>query len=313
MGEGIQSIGVADLQIGDVLLSEGDSELSRAIRSLDGGRYSHGGLWAGEALIESTLPVVRGASLAEVAEHALIIDVYRHHTAERARPDVVAAARRYLARPYGALNLGLSTMVVALSTLMPGEWSSLNLLYGAGNLKRIAGLLRAGVHTELQTPQVTCVELVGRAFSEAAAPLSIYLEGHGRFDPLEFLQAVRALVERVRAAPPRGDLELELEPPAAQIEWLDELESRVAAGSEAPVEDPNAWRQIRQEWATDLGLEIASLPADTKVVAPLLELSAAEIRATRLVVGRTWVPELLTPRQLERSPELELLGRIHQR
>jgi Permuted papain-like amidase enzyme, YaeF/YiiX, C92 family len=308
VGEGIQSIGVADLQMGDVLLSEGDSELSRAIRSLDGGRYSHAGLWAGEALIESTLPVVRCASLAEAAEHALVIDVYRHRTAERVRPAVLDAARGYLSRPYGALNLGLSTLVVALSTLMPGEWSSLNLLYGAGNLKRIAGLLRATVAAELRSPQVTCVELVGRAFSEASASLSIHLEGHGRFDALEFLKAVRGLVERMRDAEPD---ELEVALPATELQWLVELESSVAAGQGAPAEDPNAWQGIRRQWATDLGMEAASLPADPE--SPLLELSAPEIRATRLVVGRTWVPELLTPRQLERSPELELRGRIHQR
>jgi hypothetical protein len=310
VGETIRSIGVGDLKIGDVLLSEGDSELSRAIRSLDGGRYSHAGLWVEDALIESTLPVVRTASLAEAAEHALVIDVYRHRAAERARPAVIEAARGYLSRPYGALNLGLSTLVVALSTLMPGEWSSLNLLYGAGNLKRIAGLLRTTVAAEVRSPQVTCVELVGRAFSEASAPLSIHLEGHGRFDALDFLKAVRGLVERMRDA---ASDELEGTRPATELEWLDELESSLQAGRGAPTDDPNAWQHIRRQWAIDLGLESASLTADAEVVPELLELSAPTIRATRLVVGRTWVPELLTPRQLERSPELELMGRIHAR
>ncbi len=310
VGETIRCIGVADLKMGDVFLSEGDSELSKAIRSLDGGRYSHAGLWAEGTLIESTLPVVRTASLAEAAEHALAIDVYRHRAAEHAGPAVIEAARGYLARPYGALNLGLSTLVVALSTLMPGEWSSLNLVYGAGNLKRIAGLLRGKVAAELKSPQVTCVELVGRAFSEASVPLSIHVEGHGRFDALDFLKAVRGLAERLREAPPS---ELEVALPASELAWLAELESSVAAGQGAAAGDPNAWQHIRRQWAIDLGLESTALAADAEVVPEELELSAAEIRATRLWVGRTWVPELLTPRQLERSPELELLGRIHQR
>src|SRR4051812_36350039 len=106
----IKALSVAQLEPGDILLSLGEGKISRAIQALDGGLYSHAALWAGEGILESTLPNVLEHPLnVSLNKHGRVyVDVYRHQGAAGKRSRIVEEARKFVGRPYasGELLLG---------------------------------------------------------------------------------------------------------------------------------------------------------------------------------------------------------------
>lgn len=300
-----------ELQPGDVLLSCGDSEVSRGIVELDGGSYSHAALWSGEQVIESTLPRVRAALLAECGEHALYIDVFRHRERAQSGHAIVAQAEVYLDRPYGVNDLALSTLLIAVSSWMPTDWAEMTTLYGASSLGRMLRLLRL-VAQEDADERVTCSELVVRAHLNAGVPFTVTLQGGRTFKGASFLRALRELAARVRERPSaRGGLFDEDDLPgaslAAELRWLESLPWPVEDPASMPRLPQEAWLALRTEWW--LSMKLVELPAGD--AARLAELNPEALAARRLLAGRDFAAGLVTPRQIEHSPDFVHIGRVH--
>ncbi len=195
----MKAITTKDLRVADILLSRGDSDVSAGIAELDGGSYSHAALWSGHLVVESTLPVVKRSTLDECADHALHIDAFRHRAQQIPSSNIMELANTYLGRPYASLNLGLATLLIAVSSWMPYEWAEMNALYGAGELARLLELLKLAKDCPDEEPQVTCVELVVRCYHDVGTPIGIQLRGERRFPGISFLKAVRDVAQRLRA------------------------------------------------------------------------------------------------------------------
>jgi len=309
----LKTVAPSELEPADVLLCRGDSDISLGIVELDGGSYSHAALWSGECVIESTLPCVKRSSIDECAGHALYIDAYRSRELGQRGSAVVANAEAYLDRPYGTLNLGLSTLLVAVTSWMPHEWAEMNALYGAGELARLLRLLRLVKDECGDERQVTCAELVVRCYHDADVPLTVKLKGERKFHGASFLNAIREVSLRVSESRPRG-LGSEDSPvgPAraidAELRWLGSFEPG-APGTGLGSDD---WLETRAEWFERLHLEVPGSQATEAPEEPVA-LSPEVIRAKELVAGQDWAAGLVTPHQLESSPSLTLLGRVAER
>jgi hypothetical protein len=72
------SVTVSQLQPGDVLLSYGHGWLSSAIRFIDGGRYSHAGLYDGKKVVEATKAGIASRDIEEDLKEQKFIHVYRY-------------------------------------------------------------------------------------------------------------------------------------------------------------------------------------------------------------------------------------------
>lgn len=304
----------AKLRPGDILLSLGNSSLSSVIRDIDGGQYSHAALWTGSGIIESTVPKVRKTSLQDFLGHSQYADVYRHRRCRDGAP-VVSTASGYLTNAYGTRNLLTVTSVVVLSTLLKTDWSKLNFQYAGGNLARLAQVVHRAVARESTAPSVTCVELVALSYARADLPISVRLGEHGQRSLVDVFRAVRQLLEWQRAEQQRlqgaaGDAAVTgtIE---ADLQWLASLQP--AAAADPPTVEEAAHTQALAE------LEGAQRLLSSRVTATLededgppvpYEVPVAELRAKRLTPGENWVPAMLTPSQLERSDDLELLGRL---
>lgn len=307
----------SELETGDVFLSLGRGDLSAGIHRLDGGDYSHAALWSGSSVVEATLPSVRDVALGALTGRSEYVDVYRPNSC-RVRDEVIVASRRYLERPYGAVNLATCTLATTITSWLPGDWSKLNVLLGMGELGRMLGVVSELMKDATRTLSVTCVELVGRAFLESGSPLTIRLDNPGTFEPELFLRAVRDVARRV----PKGSIASgsDLGLIASDLQWLSNLQvgqtpTHVAAAGE--------WKPARDGWLASLRAETAEGRAQAEmqpnvegrvnpVVPQLLELPAAQIRQMELLVGVDWPPALLTPRLLQTSPSLTFVGRLAQ-
>lgn len=320
MNAPLRTLQSCELLPGDVLLSLGDSEISTGIVDLDGGTYSHAALWSGTHVVESTLPVVREAPLDVCREHARLIDVYRHVRDDLPRRDIVSRAREHLGKRYGALDLGIATLTVAVSSWMPGDWAEMNSLYGSDRLARALQFL-SSFGDSAPTDELTCAELVATVFLEVETPLTIQLEGGRAFKPKTFTRALLGLAaklanrestshsanggEHARTQALANDVLESFSEPllSADGSRTDALSTDVSAFTSSFVStdlDRGEWEPLRRDWM------------DRTERGPTAELAAAEIRAKRLVAGVTWSANLVTPRLLERSSDLRCLGRIWQ-
>jgi hypothetical protein len=309
-------IDASELQPGDVLLSFGDSEISEGIVELDGGRYSHAALWSGAEVLESTLPEVRAASLAECAAHARYIDVFRHRHTHVDRATVVGLAREYLGRPYGMQDLALTTLLLAVSSWMPNDWSEMATLHGAGSLERMIRLLLKLKAQSDEHELVTCSGLVVSAHDRADAPLIVLLHGGRQLNGVAFLRALKALCARLAESHAaesraRGGASL-FEPglPASdgvigEVRWLLALPDPTGVGTVVPRSEE--WAGIRYGFWVALGLVDARAEENER----LGSWSTQALVQKQLRAGRDWAASLATPRQLESSPDLERLGRVH--
>jgi hypothetical protein len=311
MMQEIQTLSQAAVEVGDVFLSLGRGDLSAGIHRLDGGDYSHAALWSGDSVIEATLPAVREVPLAALTERSEYVDVYRPLTS-RAPHVVVEASRRYVKRPYGAVNLAVCTLATTVTSWLPGDWSKLNVLLELGELGRMIEIVSELTRSATQTASVTCVELVGRSYSESGSPLAVRLDNPGTFDADLFVKAVRDLARRV----PKGAIAASADPIRAteDLQWLSNLQ---LANSPTSIEDASPWQPARETWLQSLRAQSAegapTVPKRSSAVVPqLLELPAAQIRKMELVVGVDWPAALLTPRLLQTSPSLKLVGRLRQ-
>lgn len=316
MNQSTRSLTESDLQPGDVLLSLGKGDLSDAIRGLDGGSYSHAAIWSGTDVIEATLPAVHAIPLSESRGKARYIDVYRHKEGAARSAQVVASAQEYLGRAYAESDLLLATAILSISSWMPGEWGELNLLFGAGKLRgMLDALLR--LHHERPSERVTCVGLAARAHLSAQLPIEVRLQSGRRFELGGMVRALKKLRSLRPPPPARDDLEA-LTPDGELTEAISDLESALerraaleSASSEgndfeamSPATDDASARREREYWENALA-SAGLIPADDG-----LEMAVGELRERRMIAGGDWSASLLTPRQLQESESLVLIGRI---
>lgn len=177
----------ADLHPGDVVLSMGSAWESWLIRLLDGGHYSHAGLYDGERVIMAGAYGIERRPL-------YTADVYRFHhdgvplgegelnpqvLLDQARPLLEVPSR------YGYTSLYLVGLLMIMRRLARPAWRRVLVeVLGGWLLKRlevsIARFLPTGVVA------MTCSELVTRVFCAArqatGAPFDILIELNGRHE-----------------------------------------------------------------------------------------------------------------------------------
>jgi hypothetical protein len=271
----VDRIPAHQLRAGDVLLSVGVGKTSEAIRAFDGGRYSHAALWTGESVIESTTPnVVKHALEVSLAAHPrLYVDVYRHNGLHGREAEVVAAAGRYVDRPYAYGDLALAALVIGTTAWLPTTASQESALLGACELNRFLDLGR-----RKEGKLVTCTELVARAYFEGGTPIHVVPEGGKRLNR----EAVTAFFEGL------GEL------------WREAAPKRDA--SDATLR----WNESRSALLTHY-LELAGVETAASDF-----VRAARVRAlAAMIAGSEWGANLVTPRYLETSPDLQRMGRVH--
>jgi hypothetical protein len=263
-----------DLAAGDVLLSTGKSTTSLAIRTLDGGRYSHAALWTGDAVLESITPCVVERPLTASVAQQLYVDVYRYRDLGDRRDAVVRAGRRYVGRAYSFGDLALAAFLIATSTWIPkGEWQ-IRFLLDACELNRFFALDRPR-----EGELVTCTELVARAYREADAPIGIVPRVDGSFDRDALFGAVVEVWRASRRAP--------------------------LTAAPAPIEDWEAVRSRVRAKLRDLAGAASEAPSPGS-----LRGAFGTPPATNEAVPE-WAVNLVTPHYLETSLSLERKGRIH--
>jgi hypothetical protein len=283
------SIAVAELEPGDVLLSLGDSEISRAIQGLDGGKYSHAALFTGDTVIESTLPCVAEVPLEEsLAEHARVyVDVFRHRSAGARTEAVVREARAFVGRPYAHGELVMGALIIATSAWIPSkQWQVKFLMDACGfNFFMQEDLApRAG---EL----VTCTQLAVLSYCRAGLPLSIRPTPPARVDVGAFVRAGSALLREAMQA--RG--------PVVRPAGL---------GDDDEVEvDEASWRAVQARLGAGYAAITGLTPFDASETVSDGGLHGFH-RPPLFEAGLNWRAERVTPRYLQESPSLDRLGQL---
>ncbi|HEX9639877.1 MAG TPA: YiiX/YebB-like N1pC/P60 family cysteine hydrolase [Candidatus Krumholzibacteria bacterium] len=272
------------LKPGDILLSQGVDETSQAIMTLDGGVYSHAGIWSGHGVIESTTPCVAESPLDVcLSEHPrAVVDVYRHR-ARRSGQRVVEMARRYLGRPYSYGDLLLGALLIVGSKVFPQDRNQIAFLTYGSKLNDFLDL-----DDEVVSELVTCVELVVRAHENAGIPIRIEVTAGGYLD-LDVLTAgiARFTVDSKSRAPTSRGLR-------------------------------GAWARVQRKFAAKLAraavVERLEMSASRRRPPPQAraQRTRARARARLLEAGLEWGANLVTPRHLADSPDLEFRGRLYE-
>ncbi len=172
------ALGPADLLPGDILLSRGDSHISDLIVEADHGSYSHGAVWSGSSVIESTLK----GGVAEQAPSGNR-DVYRFIGANRDTPaflgdeerqKIVLAARKHVGNRYDTAEIHLLAVVFNKwwLTERPRRSLAASVLeaLGGGGAERLRSWLQ-GVYGR-SAPRI-CTELVALAYFESGHGLRV--------------------------------------------------------------------------------------------------------------------------------------------
>ncbi len=260
------------LRAGDVLLSRGIGDLSDLICSVDGGRYSHAGLWDGEQVVEAVRGGIHANPLHQGVQAVRYIDVYRFHrdgdwlgAPTWPADPVVVRAHAFVGGEFGHADLLLAALVVALGreTSVPAMKLALEKL-GADARRYITSKLFEG--------------------SDSTA------------EPRSSSQVVAAAYSLANAMPHQS---YALEIRARRCETDEGLRSRAhSTAMEADyVALSLAWR--------------ARLRAGAPALARAIDAAAGQGRSLR-TFDRRLPLLCVTPRDLETSPSLECIGRLPQ-
>jgi hypothetical protein len=171
-------LGSADLLPGDILLSRGDSHISDLIVEADHASYSHGALWSGTGIVESTL----NGGVAEQAASGNR-DVYRFSETGRDTPTflgdeelkkIVTAARKQVGNRYDTTEIHLLAVVFNKwwLTERPRRSLAASILdaLGGGRAERLRNWLQAIYASS--APRI-CTELVALAYFESGHGLCV--------------------------------------------------------------------------------------------------------------------------------------------
>lgn len=270
----LKHLAQSDLRRGDILLSLGGSSISDVIHGLDGGWYSHAALWSGVDVIEATDPDVQRNTLEHsIAAGRRYLDVYRHRRATAAQCEqAVEKALHYVGRTYAWGDLLLGGVIVSSgSFLFRGR--ELDQRAWLRAMQALNQFLQLDV--ERAGELVTCVELVCRSYLAAGLSLEIDLQGLRCHTGVNVTSAIAELAKhRISAASKGGEDDV--------LETVREFRAKLLQLTGAP---PPMLMPSRGPMARGLG-------------------SAA-------VVGADWGANLVTPRDLMQSPDLDLIGYVH--
>lgn len=264
----------SDLRSGDILLSLGGSSVSDVIHGLDGGWYSHAALWSGVDVIEATDPNVQRNTLENsIATGRRYLDVYRHRRATATQCEqVVENALHYIGRTYAWGDLLLGGVIV----------SSGSFLFRGRELEQRAWLRTMQalnrfllLDVERAGELVTCVELVCRSYLAAGLSLAIDLQGLRCHTGVNVTAALAELAKHHIIGTSKGE---EHEVLMAVATFQEELFKLTGAPPRVLLPNPGS---------TGRGAEAGA------------------------VVGGDWGANLVTPRDLMQSPDLDLIGCIH--
>jgi hypothetical protein len=268
-----RALGSEDLLPGDILLSRGNSQISELIVAADHASYSHGAIWSGSSIIESTLKD-------GVAEQAASgdRDVYRFvetgrdtpaFLGEEERQKIVAAARKQVGNRYDTTEIHLLAVVFNKWWLTERPRRSL----AAAVLEALGGSRAEKLRNWLQTvygrsaPRI-CTELVALAYFES---------GHGlRVLPTAERPAAPALPRDEAPTEPQLSVQAaQLNVSVHQTLWAnDEAVSVVARALDVPAADAK-------------GILFGDLAYDSETGAPI---------------------GIVTPGDLQFSPSLRFIG-----
>jgi len=277
----------ADLLPGDVLLSLGKKLESSLIRIFTGGAYSHSGIWDGDHSIDASDDGVKPRDLAYVLDRQRYVDAYRWHSRppehELRAPDypdtpVIAYARQIVAdgTAFATDELVMAAFAIAVTRVQP----TVALRLAA---RMVMNHLEHWIHTHItgKVRAMICTEVVCSAYWEASPD--------------------RRYAVNVRLAESR----------AAELVRMAERRAPRQKFWNLDVEDtsPDAYLDVRAECAR---LVLASVGPAMKAG---IQASAARRPSLRSPVdapaGGGLVPVgCVTPRDLQDSPSLRLLGRI---
>jgi hypothetical protein len=273
-----------------VLLSRGVGEVADLICAIDGGSYSHAGIWTGIQVVHATFEGIVGEELAPSLEARRHVDVFRFaregHALGSARwpaEPVVACALSFVGGSYAYSDLLMLALLIGYGRRpgIPALDSAVRKI-GAHLADRLDAWLerQVGARGAGAAPApMTCTELVGRAFHDAKAtpPHAYALE----------------VVLPGRAAPPPAPMLDGPDPAAAELE-------RVAEACRAVV------RRALPTLDAELRLRAAAEEAPPNPPALFgLTQPRGVIAGSRALPLRT-----LTPCDLETSPTLSCVGRL---
>jgi hypothetical protein len=283
-------IELSQLQPGDLLLSMGKDSTAVAVRSLTGGLYSHCSIWTGRSVIESTAPRVMERSLAQSLQHhpRLYVDVYRYRHAI-AGDEVVAAARRYVDRPYSYGDLFLGAAVLATCARFPHRKAQVRALRAACVLYRVFGLDR-----ELASKRVTCGELVARAYAESGLSLQVRPAAGQTLDLAAVYGGLLALGHEILHD--------------RRTFGAQQVQQREAPFASHGTSQADGSGRLRGRFVFR---EAARVSTGVAAMMRGRRVDGAAKSARILAEGWPWVANLMAPRYLETSPDFIFRGRLH--
>jgi hypothetical protein len=280
-------IDAAALAPGDVLLSRGIGEISDLICAIDGGSYSHAGIWTGSGVVHAAFEGIARAALEASLADRHHVDVFRYlrdgaalGSARWPAEPVVACATSFVGGAYAYSDLLMLALLIGYGRRpgVPALDSAVRKI-GAHLAARLDDWFeRRTAHGAVGRPgPMTCTELVGTAFYAAASvPAHAYA-----------LEVV--LPGRSSAPPPALSGP---DPAAAEYERVAETIRRV----------------LRRH---GLALDADAPPEASSADPPHPPALFGVTRPRRVIAGGSGLPlRTLTPRDLETSPTLVRVGRL---
>ncbi|MCL9780718.1 hypothetical protein M9194_04610 [Vibrio sp. S4M6] len=306
--ENTKEIKINEVQAGDVLLSYGGdrSWISWLIKQIDGGDYSHAAFFDGECIIQAGGPDtgVHAVSLQDQVDSQEYVDVYRFKSDSGipfSQPDwpvspVIDRARSYLGKDYATNQLYLVGVLIVLRK-MP--------ITHIG--KKFTRTIISGMYILLnkllakKTKAVVCSELVYRAFYEAPPEMKYGLTIKGVIgSPALELEHMAENITRKHEV---NETIMMLE------KWCRESSLDLLSAQDSFVTD-SATITLRSGDNKDeeINRAIDYLESLYREIYPDLDMlneDSITLGANRLVS-----PEMVTPHDLQSSPNLVKVGRL---
>jgi hypothetical protein len=288
----LPKISKSDLRPGDVLLSCGCEALSELIRRVDGGDYSHSAMWDGEFAVDATGSGLKRRKLEDDEAVQWFIDAYRWHEPPEGP---VLGSPKYPTHPvldelneifeHGAAfaydGLVLAALVIWVSNQPSDQW-----------LRRAARLLLSRFEDwflrrirKAGKTAMVCSETVARSFDQAERPPNYSIE---------------IIVDGSRDS--------------AAIE--DAAKADGAGGGGVATETPTrvtSYEDVKRRFGEIL---LTGMRPDER--ARLLDFADLNARTRRgppetVEVGESGLPpSCVTPHDLQRSPNLKVIGRLRE-
>jgi hypothetical protein len=284
-------ISKSDLRPGDVLLSCGCEALSELIRRIDGGDYSHSAMWDGQFAVDATSKGLKQNKLEDDEAVQWFIDAYRWHEPPESGP--VLGSPNYPTQPvlneikeilkrgadFAYDGLVLAALVIWVSNRPADKW-----------LRRAARLLLSRFEDwflkRIRKPGKTamvCSESVARSFDQANRPPNYTIE---------------IIVDGSRDSAAIED--------AAKID--------ATGGGGVATQTPTrvtTYEDVKRRYGEIL---LTGMPPEER--ARLLDFADRNDRARRgpgetIEAGENGLPpSCVTPHDLQRSPNLKVIGRL---